>query len=113
MKSIIKTALVLAALNLSVAAMAQEKDTASFGKKVGKTAKKAGNATASAAKTVGNATASTASKGASKVVDKTYKGKTGPNGETVYINNKSQYYYVNKKGGRVYVTEAQLKDKPE
>ncbi|MXV50881.1 hypothetical protein GS399_07830 [Pedobacter sp. HMF7647] len=66
-----------------------------------------------AVESVGNETAEVAVKGASKVSDKTYKDKVGPQGQTVYINKHSQYYYVNEKGGKVYLKKSQLKDKPK
>ena len=65
------------------------------------------------AKDVGDKVAETASKGASKVTDQVYKGKTGPAGQTVYIDNKSKYYWVDDKGHHQYVTAAQMKDKPK
>jgi hypothetical protein len=37
--------------------------------------------------------------------------RPGPNGETIYINDKSKYYYIDKKGHRQFVDESQLKDK--
>jgi len=61
------------------------------------------------AKKVGNKTSEIAAKGAAKVVDKTYKDKVGPQGQTIYIDNQSRYYYVNKKGTRVYVSKSKLK----
>jgi hypothetical protein len=63
------------------------------------------------AKKAGNKTAELASKGKSKVTDKVYKDKTGPNGQTIYIDDHSRYYWVDKKGHRNYVTAADLKDK--
>ena len=90
--------LLIACLFASIQMMAQ--DSTSTKGKVGKTVNK-----------VGNKTAKIASKTTSSVVDKKYSGKVGPNGETVYINNKSKYYYVNGKGKRIFVTEAELKDK--
>lgn len=65
------------------------------------------------AKKVGNKTAEVASKGKAKVTDQVYKDKVGPNGETVYMDNHSKYYWVDKKGHRHYVTEAELKPKTE
>lgn len=62
------------------------------------------------AKKVGNKTSEIAAKGAAKVVDKTYKDKVGPQGQTIYIDNESLYYYVNAKGKRVYVSKAKLKN---
>lgn len=61
---------------------------------------------------VGNKTAELAVKGVSAVGDKEYKGKVAPGGQTVYINKNSKYYYVNKKGAKVYVSKAKLMDKP-
>jgi hypothetical protein len=41
------------------------------------------------------------------------KTKLGLNGEPVYSDNHAQYYWVDKRGRRHYVTEAELKDKKE
>ena len=101
--------------------LAQEKKT--VGEAVGGAAKDVGHATAKGAKEVGSATATgakavgkktseLAAKGAAAVVDKKYDGKGGPNHEIVYIDSKSRYYYVNKKGNRVYITEAQMTARP-
>lgn len=75
------------------------------------TVKKATHSVKKGAKTVGNKTAELASKGKSKVVDKTIKDKTGPNGETIYVDSDARYYWVDKKGHKEYVTEAELKPK--
>lgn len=80
---------------------AQEKKE-SVGQAIGKTAKK-----------VGNKTAEVAVKGASKVADKTYKGKMAPDGTDVYINGENKKYYINKKGNRVYLKESQIRNRPE
>src|SRR5437660_1765093 len=75
------------------------------------TVKKAENAVAKDAQAVGNKTAEVSSKGKSKITDKTYKDKEGPNGETIYIDKHSKYYWVDKKGHKVYVTKSELNDK--
>lgn len=102
MKTLLKSAMIAAALFAAVQAQAKPMlgDTTKFTKKIGNVAKK-----------VGHKTSEIAAKGASDVVDKKYEGKCGPNGQTVYINNKSHYYYVNKKGHRVYLKKSQLMDK--
>jgi len=64
-----------------------------------------------AAKATGNKTAELASKGKSKVTDQVYKNKVGPNGQTIYIDDHSRYYWVDKKGHRDCVAEVELKDK--
>ena len=63
------------------------------------------------AKKAGHKTASVASKGNAKVTDQRYKEKMGPNGENVYIDNRSRYYWVDKKGKRHYITSEQLKSR--
>ena len=105
MKTLFKTLLLALGTSISVGSFAQDKkkDTVKLNPdpKIKKTAKK-----------VGNKTAEIAVKGASKIVDKTYKGKVGPNGQTIYIDNKSRYYYVDAKGAKVYLPKSKLKDKP-
>ena len=130
MKNLIKVALVATGIFAAAQTQAQTRDT-TLGQKidkstraVGKTAKKVGNATADAAKDVGNATATGAKKvgkktselavkGAAAVADKKYDGKAGPGNENVYIDGNARYYYVNKSGKKVYVTQAELKTKVE
>lgn len=75
------------------------------------TVKKVEHKVGHAAKKTGQKTAELASKGKSKVWDKTYKDKVGPNGETIYIDKHSKYYWVDKKGHKQYVEETELKDK--
>lgn|SRR5688572_15031700 len=95
MKKILSIGLVTLFLGFSSVAVAQD-DTS----KVKKAAKK-----------TANKTAEVASKGKAKVTDQEHKTKVGPNGETVYIDNHAKYYWVDKKGRRHYMTEAQLKPK--
>lgn len=87
--------------SVSLSAQAQEKK-----KTVGQTIDKT-------ATTVGHKTAEVAVKGASKVADKTYKGKMAPDGTDVYIDGKNRKYYVNKKGGKVYLKASEIRNKPE
>ncbi|CAL1520707.1 hypothetical protein [Chitinophaga sp. MM2321] len=67
----------------------------------------------STAKKIGHKTASVAVKGASAVTDKIYKGKEGPNGETVYINKNDKKYIVDEKGKKVYLKKSQIHDKKD
>jgi len=64
-----------------------------------------------AATKLGNKTAEVASRGKSAVVDIKYKNKVGPGGETIYIDHSSKYYYIDRKGKKVYVPRTRLKDK--
>jgi hypothetical protein len=102
MKTIFKIALVAAGTFsfAQVHAQTTHKDS-TLGHKMSKTAKK-----------VGDKTAEIGAKGASDVVDKKYADKVGPEGQTIYINSHSHYYYINHKGHRVYVKKYQLRDKP-
>ncbi|CAN5307647.1 hypothetical protein BH09BAC6_BH09BAC6_01260 [soil metagenome] len=103
MKNLLKVALVAAGIFsfAQVKAETAVQDT-TLGHKISKTAKK-----------VGHKTSEVAAKGAAAVVDKKYDGKCGPQGQTIYINDHSKYYYVNKKGHRVYLKKSQLMDKHE
>jgi hypothetical protein len=67
----------------------------------------------STAKKIGNKTASVAVKGAMKITDKTYKGKEGPDGQTVYIDKNDRKYFVDDKGKKVYLKPSQIRDKKE
>jgi hypothetical protein len=113
MKNMFKVALFAASLFAvsQVQAQTAAKDS-SLGHKIGKTAKKVGNATAKTATKVGHKTSEIAAKGDAAVVDKKQDGVVAPNGEAVYLNNKAQYYYVNKKGHRVYIKKSALVTKP-
>ncbi|HEK20191.1 MULTISPECIES: hypothetical protein [unclassified Mucilaginibacter] len=112
MKKLFKSALFAAAVFAASSAMAQTHKDTTLGQKIGHTAKKGWSATKKAGKAVGNKTAELASKGASAVADKKYDDKVGPQGQTIYIDKDSKYYYVNKKGHHVYVSKARLKNKP-
>lgn len=94
------SAITLSGSLVATGSYAQGVDTAI--KKVGQTGKK-----------VGEKTASVAVKGASKITDKTYKGKEGPNGETVYIDKRDRKYIVDGKGKKVYLDESDIRDKKE
>ena len=63
------------------------------------------------AKTVGHKTSELASKGESSVVDHKFDGKYGPYHSTVYIDHHSRYYYINKRGHRIYLKKSQLRDR--
>jgi hypothetical protein len=88
-----------------------KKDAKATGHFIKKSAKATGRAVSKGASAAGKKTAEVASKGQSEIVDKTYEGKAGPGGETIYITNESKYYWVDKKGHRHYVEESELKVK--
>lgn len=106
MKNVFKVALLAAGLFVAADTRAQ------VAEKAGRTIDKGAKAVGKGAKAVGHKTSEIASKGASAVVDKKYDSKVGPGGQTIYIDKNSAYYYVNKKGHRIYVKESALKNKP-
>lgn len=62
-------------------------------------------------KKAGNKTAEVASKAASKVADQELKDKEGPGGQTIYVNGHNQYYWIDKKGHKKYVSANDLRPK--
>jgi hypothetical protein len=72
-----------------------------------------------AAERTGDAISEAASKAAAEIDDARHDTKVGPDGQTVYVTDddddkgKSRYYYINDEGKRIYVSEWQLKDKPD
>jgi len=75
------------------------------------TASKVGTDVKNGAVKAGNKTAEIASKGKSTVTDKVYKDKEGPNGETIYIDKHSKYYWIDKKGHKVPIAKNKLQAK--
>lgn len=63
------------------------------------------------AKKVGHKTAEVASKTKAAVVDKRYRDKEGPDGQTIYIDKHSKYYWIDDKGKKQYIAKSALKDK--
>ncbi len=101
MKNILKVVLVATGVFSFAATQAQTHKDSTFSHKVSVTSKK-----------VVHKTSNIAANGASTVVDKKYEGKCGPGGQAVYINKNSHYYYISKKGHRVYLKKSELMDKP-
>lgn len=100
---------------LGIGASSYAQDTTSTVKKVGhgikNGAKKAWQGTKKGAKAVGNETAELATKGKSEITDKTAEGYEGPQGQKVYVDDGSKYYYVSEKGKRIFVDQSKLKKK--
>jgi hypothetical protein len=45
-----------------------------------------------------------------KIKDKVYEGKGGPQGQTIYIDKHSRYYYINGDAKKIYITKSEMKD---
>ena len=73
--------------------------------------KQAGREVKKGTKKAGKKTAEVASKGKARITDQEHKDKVGPNGENIYIDNRSRYYWIDKKGRRHYIPEEALKNK--
>ena len=111
MKNLVPTGFMAALITLSSPTL-QAQDTTTAAQDIKNAAKKTGKAVKEEAVKAGNKTAELASKGAARIVDQVYKGKQGPAGQTIYINNESKYYWIDKKGHKNFVTTNDLKDKP-
>jgi len=103
MKNILRLALLVTASVIVLQAKANtiQQDTTKFSTKVKTGLNKAGNKTAEVA-----------ANAAAAVADKTYAGKCGPHGQTVYINKNDHYYYINSTGHKVFLKKSQLRNKP-
>lgn len=112
MKNLFRIAIFAAGSFMMSPVIAQTHKDSTLGHKINKTAKDVGHKTSVTAKKVGHKTSEIAAKGASAVVDKKFEGKVAPGGQTIYIDKNSYYYYINKKGHRVYVKKSALIDKP-
>ncbi|MEO6720685.1 MAG: hypothetical protein ABIN67_09965 [Ferruginibacter sp.] len=111
MKKGLLVCLITGSIALFSAINVHAQDTTTIGEDLKSAGIKTGRVVKKGAKKVGNKTAELASKGKAAVVDKIYSGKQGPDGQTIYINNKSEYYWIDKKGHHHFVTESELKDK--
>lgn len=116
MKKVFAIAFVAGLLVVGSPATAQEEtkeknkvEKAAGGVKKG--AKKAWKGTKKGAKKVGNETAELATKGKAKVTDKKSGEWLGPDGQDIYVDDGNKYYWINEKGGRVFVSREQLKAK--
>lgn len=105
------TMLLLVAAFSGAQAQQQQQDTSSANYHYKKGAEKTGKQIKKGVKKAGDKTAETATKGASYVKDQVYEDKVGPDGQTIFIDNDSRYYYVDGKGKKVYVEKSKLKDK--
>ncbi len=92
-------------------AQTNEPKDSSFKEEIRESARTAGKEIKQGAEKVSDKTAEIAVKGASAVADKIYKDKTGPDGQTIFIDGHAQFYWVNEKGKKVYVPADELIDK--
>ncbi len=116
MRRIFGISLVIVLLTISVPGGAQDttekKGVAhKAGHGIKKGAQKGWKGTKKGAKAVGNETAETATKAKAKVTDKKSDEWIGPNGQTIYVDDGNKYYWINEKGGRVFVSKSKLKAK--
>ena len=82
--------------------------------KVKETTKEVGKDVKKGTKKAGKKSAEVASKGKAKVTDKLVEGKTAANGEKVYYDDdRSAYYWIDKKGRKHFVSAGQLKPKAD
>lgn len=48
-----------------------------------------------------------------EIKDKVFADKVGPGNEIIYIDKHSKYYYIDKKGNKIFILKNQMKDKPK
>ena len=75
-----------------------------------KGASKAWQGTKKGAKHVSDESKEAASKTKATITDKKADAWTGPDGQTIYVDN-SKYYWINETGKRIYVSQSALKAK--
>lgn len=99
---------IIALLGFSIPSLAQSTtDKVEHGVKKG--ASEAWKGTKKGAKTVGHKTAEVTKKGVARVSDKKSDQWTGPEGQTIYIDDLGKYYWINGNGKKIYVSESALK----
>ena len=103
----------LLVLILGVANTSEAQTVEKTGNSVKKGAKKAWEGTKKGAKKAGNETAEVASKSKAKATDNKSSEWVGLAGQDIYIDDGKKYYWINEKGGRVFVTKEQLKPKEQ
>ena|ERR1700761_275637 len=101
MKNSFKIALLTAGIFSVGQGHAQNHDDHNVGHEIGHAATK-----------VGHKTSELAVKGAVAVTDKRYDNHWAPTGENVYIDKYSRYFYVDKRGHRMYLKKSELRTKP-
>ena len=101
---------VIALLGISAPAFAQNR-VEKTGHEVKQGTKKGAKAVKKGTKKAAHKTAEVASEGKAKVTDKKSAEWIGPEGQTIYVDNGSKYYWINGRGKRIYVSEAALKAK--
>jgi hypothetical protein len=52
-----------------------------------------------------------ASKANAEIIDEKLEEKTGPNGQTIYLDDNKNYYWVDEQGTKRYISVLELKDK--
>jgi hypothetical protein len=48
-----------------------------------------------------------------EIKDKPYVDKVGPDGQRIYMDRHSKYYYISDDGKKIFITKAQMKDNPK
>jgi len=83
------------------------------GKDIDRAADNTGKEIEKDSKDVENSVSEAAGNVGAEIKDKPYVDKVGPNGERIYMDRHSKYYYINAKGEKVYITKLEMKDNPK
>jgi hypothetical protein len=90
-----------------------EREIEETGNEIEKEAEKGESDAERAADELGDDISEGANDAAAAIKDRKLKNKVGPEGETAYIDDDGNYYYINDEGKKIIITELQLKDKPD
>ena len=111
MKKIISGFVIVVALGVVSPSFAQSKADKA-GQEVKKGVNKGAKSVKKTAKKVGDETAEHASTAKAKVTDKKSSEWVGPDGQDIYVNDGTKFYWIDNKGKRIFITRDQLKTKP-
>lgn len=110
MKKILSGLVIMVAIGVATPSFAQSKvDKA--GQAVKKGATKAAHGVKKGAKKAGDETAEHATIAKAKVTDKKSSEWVGPDGQDIYVDDGSKFYWIDSKGKRNFVAKDQLKAK--
>ena len=83
------------------------------GRDINRAADKTGDEINKDSKDAGDEISEAAGNVGAEIKDKPYVDKVGPNGERIYMDRHSKYYYINDKGEKVFITKLEMKDNPK
>jgi hypothetical protein len=81
------------------------------GERVEQGAENAGEQIEQGAQNVKEETSEAAQKVKAEIKDRELDDKEGPGGQTIYVDDNTNYYYIDESGNKIYISALELKDK--